>query len=117
MDTDVLGPLADRGVRVDVPAADAHPAVRGAAAGGRARAGCSRVCPQEGNMRVASLISSIPLMRHKIPPVLVPKSLRKEYYDALHKVCRLPCARCVCWPLTRGRRDGKATCRRSPSAC
>jgi hypothetical protein len=52
----------------------------------------SRIQPfEEGNMRVASLVASIPLMRHKIPPVLVPKSLRKEYNDALHQARMFTC--------------------------
>jgi hypothetical protein len=37
-------------------------------------------------MRMASLISAIPLLRQQIPPILVPKSLKKEYADVQTKV-------------------------------
>jgi hypothetical protein len=42
--------------------------------------------PQDGNLRVASLVASIPLMVHSIAPVFIPKSIRKEYNEVLTRV-------------------------------
>jgi hypothetical protein len=42
--------------------------------------------PQDGNVRMASLIGAIPLIYQGIPPAFMPKSLRKEYNEVMQKV-------------------------------
>lgn len=59
----------------------------------------SRIQPfEEGNVRVASLIATLPMTQMKLPPLVIPPSLRKEFSACLAKSWEgnmFPMAECI----------------------